>query len=503
MQCPGMRSAVAERAVGRYVDSVMAELAHQYPRASRADLAQAEIDFAAERVMHACKQVSVEGRQVRVWPLMQRHPSTRLVHVVYQGNSLSGRVSRVTFNPLYRRHIMDELKSLSIELDPARLQALEDQANSDQLVDVASLDSFLKHTRRTLNTPDLPIPYADALLRNLMIGNELRSRVRSLDDGRHCIAEHWEEIDSGRIYGHGLSLQRQSKEVRHAALGPCHKYDFKACSFALMTSLALQIQPDLPVAAIKDYIRHRAAIRKRLAAHLNISPDRAKGIFTALGFGAELKNNPHHAIRGQLGADAYERLLQHDEFAAIASQLKAVSAVIDKAFPRDGFEFFGRTYSPTHPKTGAKRTKNQKLAWIYQCMEAEALRQFVELADAEPLLTAHDCVYFKTQLPPSKTQDIAHLLAQQFELLRFEHEAVTPIHAVEEHCAANRAVDSRERQHRESIARQDQLAQNYHSPHVGSPTCQARSVCTPWGEIDADVWALAQNVGLGNISCAV
>jgi hypothetical protein len=91
------------------------------------------------------------------------------------------------------------------------------------------------------------------------------------------------------------------------------------------------------------------------------------------------------------------------------------------------------TYSEQVPDgTGRNRSKNQMLAWIYQRMESEALYSFVMLSrefKQDPILTAHDCVYFKSPLPTHVRDDISHLLRKQFPFLKFEHDPVIPIHA--------------------------------------------------------------------------
>lgn len=351
-----------------------------------------------------------------------------------------------------------------------------------------ALQSYITHTRRTLDGGVHSEQYQAKLTRALCIANALKAQIKSLPDGTHYISEYWEEIDSGRVYGHGLSLQRVPREVRHAALGPCHKYDFKASSYALMTSLALQIDPTLQVEAIRYYVKHRSRIRSRIAKQVGISDEWAKSVFTALGFGAKLSDTPFNAIRKQLGKAKLDLLKGNDEFAAIAGQFRVVCKTILSTFSGDGFELCGRTYSATDPRTGCKRTPNQKLAWIYQCLESAALQTFIDHADASPLLAAHDCLYFKHKIPASLTEDIAYLLSQRFELLRFEHEQITPIHAAEDHGMRNRHIAEGERMHRAFIADQECAAVDYRSPHLTAHADATRYVMTPWGPVDHSIW---------------
>jgi hypothetical protein len=485
---PDMKDRIADRCVDHYVAAVMQEIATQFALMSRDDFSAGETNFRAEHVMHACGQVQSGGARTRVWSRMQSHNETSLVISAYRGNSFSGRISRVTLNPKYKKDIMDELKSLAIELDPSHLQDLEERANWDVVVAPDALQSYITHTRRALDAGDHGEHYQAKLTRALCIANALKSRIKSLPDGTHYISEYWEEIDSGRVYGHGLSLQRVPREVRHAALGPCHKYDFKASSYALMTSLALQIDPTLQVEAIRYYVKHRSHVRRRIAKQVGISDEWAKSVFTALGFGAELKDTPFNAIRKQLGKEKYDLLMGNDEFAAIASQFKAVCKTLASAFSSNGFELCGRTYSPTNPKTGRKRTPNQKLAWIYQCLESAALQTFLDAAAAAPLLAAHDCLYFKHEIPASLTADIAHLLSQRFELLRFEHEPIFPIHATEDLLPRDWHILEEDLAHRALIAAQERAAISYTSPHLADHIDAPRYALTPWGRIEVGSW---------------
>lgn len=115
---PDMKDHVADRCVDRYQAAVMQEIATQFALMTRDDFTAGEMNFRAEHVMHACGQVQSSGERTRVWSLMQSHAETSLVISAYRGNSLSGRISRVTLNPKYKKDIMDELESLALELNP-------------------------------------------------------------------------------------------------------------------------------------------------------------------------------------------------------------------------------------------------------------------------------------------------------------------------------------------------------------------------------------------------
>jgi len=281
--------------------------------------------------------------------------------------------------------------------------------------------------------------------------------------------EYWETIDSGRIHGHGLSLQRIPKEVRHAALGPCYRYDLKAASYALLTSLALQFDPTLKVAALTEYIRHRSAIRKRIASDIGVSVEWMKGIFTSLGFGAELRDNPFSCIRKKLGPEKYQKLLCNAEFMGIKKQLDSVTKTIIDFMTEVDFDLHGMHYCTVNPKDGKKRNRNQKLAWLYQCMESHAMGLFLHAipSDYKVKLMVHDCIYLDRPLTAHHVADIAYRLRQHYALLSFEGDAIVPIHASGYVGKHDRQVRQDEDAHMARIVAEELRALDYDGMTVG------------------------------------
>ena len=449
---PATKPTLARRYVDKYVTAVIAEIATQYMLLGSDDIGN-EMSFAADKVNAACGRAGTGDKAKYIYTMMQSCPSTSLILATYTGNSLTHRISKIVFNPKYKKGIMEELRCTTIELNPQYLKDLDDKANNSVVVDIGTLSNYIEHTRQALLRPPSQT-YAEKLTRNLQVANQLLAQVKE-QDGECYVDEYWEQIDSGRIQGHGISLQRVSKEVRHAALGHCHRYDFKAASYALMTSLALQLDPTLKVAVLKDYIKNRSAIRKRIAQDVGISEDWMKSIFTSLGFGAELKDNPYNSICGMLGQDKYHKLICNSEFLSIKQQLDQVSNTIHKnsAFSDKGFVFLGRTYTQLNPKDGKKRTKNQKLAWIYQCMESHALGLFVGMVPEQcnVKLMVHDCLYLKQSLPAQHLADIKWKLSQSYSLLNFEHDAIVPIHTDGFVCQAEHEIRNHQKEHELSI----------------------------------------------------
>lgn len=450
-----------------------------------------ELVISTERAKLSAGRIDIDGKSQWIVPLMQENTSTKLLHITFRGNI--GKNSRAVFNLQYKALVMEELQNLTIELNPTHLLEIDEKSNNDVIVDPKSLLSYLIATKRALAQTTMGQEYKEKLTRCIRIGIHLTNTLQE-KDGIFFLREYWERTDSGRMYGHGLSLQRIYKEVRHAALGNCHKYDFKACSYALMTGLALELDPTLNVEVLKDYIKNREQIRKDISKEIGISEEWVKNIFTSLGFGASVKDNPYSSIRDKLGAEKFALLAANLNFATIKDQLDTVRKIISHNFKEDDFEFAGRMYSSIDCNSGKKRTKNQKLAWIYQALESLALGTFIDECrnklQIEPLLTTHDCLYFKTKLPLSFFQDMHFYFSRVFPLLTFEHEAIIPIHAFEDHNKRKTEIDIIQLEHKRFILEQERIAKDYIPLNVSIDTVLPlkKQVQTPWGMIDEDLW---------------
>lgn len=425
---PTLKHYQAEKAANKYVDVMLEELADSIRRFGYKD---GQVSLALDKVSGRIGHVKVDGKNVQVCRAVNADRDSALIRVDFVGQV--GRNSRVSINPTYYAEIEPAIAASN----PHAICSggSKKAPNISTRVDPVRLDSFIENTSKEhdkackLASPDNE-KYRNTLLRNLLQAKHIRASL--IEQAGHCqFPEYWEQSDSGRCYGHGTSLQRVSKEVRHAALGRCHMYDFKAASYALLTDLALGIDPTLEVSAITDYVNRRSNIRKSIAADVGISEEWMKTIFTSLGFGAKVANNPFASIRKKLGVTAYNRLMINDQFGKIRGAMINVRETIAGYFP-DCFEFLGRQYDSVCPRTGEKRKKDQKLAWIYQAMEAEAITRFgasaVE-AGYQPLLFVHDCVYFKHKLPEAVLAKITGDLQQTFPLLEADHDDVHPIHA--------------------------------------------------------------------------
>lgn len=461
---PTLKPYQIEKSVSRYITVMLDAIAESIRKFG---FKNDQISLSLDAIAKASGKISIDGKKFKVSVLLNSDRNTSLVYVEFPGQV--GQVARVSLNPIYQADIESALmesrssKSISCnnkiatsiattvdasaadaDVTPVELHEKKSCSANDEkvpnittTVDPLMLDSFIENTRRQHakaiqeNLSDKE-KYRKKLLRNYLNAEHIRASLTEVD-GEYLFSEFWEQSDSGRCYGHGTSLQRVSKHVRHAALGRCHMYDVKAASYALMTGLALEIDPALDVAVLVDYVSRRSRIRKDIAADVGVEEDKIKEIFTSLGFGAKTANNPFASIRKTLGESAYNRLMMNDQFVRIGDAMNMVREVIAGHYS-DSFDFYGRHYESVCPRTGEKRKKDQKLAWIYQVMESEAITRFgADAADAgyQPLLFVHDCVYFKQKLPQAVLAKITNDLQQTFPLLETDYEAIYPIHTAD------------------------------------------------------------------------
>ena len=468
---PTLKRYQVHDSVNRYVDAVMQEIAYRFATITSEDIEAAEFSFAADAVNKEIGQSSLNGKRIRVWTLMQLNTQTSLVIGTYKGNSITHRVSKVTLNPRYKKDILNELITNNFTLASAHVETTKEAPNFSIPIDMDALDSYIKNTEQILPTAKTG-NYKEKLIRNLLAARRIKVKAEVQDDGTYLVHEYWTQIDSGRIHGHGISLQLASKEVRHAALGRCSKIDFKASSYAILTSIALEINPQLKVEALKSYIKYRAPIRTRIAKKVGVSEDWIKTVFTSLGFGAEVKDNPYNTIRSKLGKEKFNILVANQEFANIKHELDLVRRTILKSdqFSGDEFTLGDFTYKHIDSKTGLKRNKNQKMAWIFQAIERMALEIVINKMPKNftILLPVHDCLYVKQRLPAHVVLDLKDEMRQLVPLLDFEQELIIPIHAAEDHDKFNLAIEAEESAHKKRIYQEEIKARGHKSEYMDS-----------------------------------
>jgi hypothetical protein len=443
--------------------------------------------FPQKAVALKIKRSSFNGKQVSIYNFMQRNENTSLLLLVRKGYSISGKRSEqssVKLNPLFEdlvvKAIVQQAITQSSTVVPKHATAETKEYGQFSFranIDRKSLLAFIECTQQLYFSTKKEEHYKHALLQNLMAAMHLAELAQELN-GEHFIEEHWNTADSGRIFGLGSSLQRQRKIVRDAALGVCHKYDFKACAFAVMAGLASTINSKLKVPAVLDYVNNRAQIRKRIAAEVGISVNLVKEAFTSIGFGAELKDNYKCAIRSKIqkaahiaynggvyiedkelfanmGKAEFDRLMANITFMEIYNEFHLINETILNSSHLFGCGDLGfRPYKEVNEK-GRKRSYRTLLAYIYQSLEAVAMQQFSALTNQNPLLTTHDCIYLKTKLTATEIANITSKLQEDvpFQYLSFEYQSIFPITTREMYYGRYEEQREFERAHKEKKAK--------------------------------------------------
>ena len=460
---PDIKTYLADRYANKYVSVVLKEIRQAILRPINKDN---ELSFSKDPITRNCGRIKQTNEYL--FDMLQRSSHTRLVDIVYTGNL--GKLSRVVLNPIYKDQIMHELMAMPIQaLTDQERKEIRERANRVIEIDTASLSSFIQHTEQKAKLSG-PGKYYDKLANNLLRARELYLEHQNIN-GKSYLMEYWEQADTGREYGHYNSLQRMSQEVRHAALGDCHKYDFQAHSFAVMASIAKTIDPDIKIAQIEDYIRYRTVIRERIAKEVGVNNEAIKSVFTSLGFGAKPVNNPYTSIRRAVYTEeAYKRLIDQTEFKFIVEDLETINNTIDATLPTEDFVWhLGMTYHQ-HTDKGRLRTRSQRLAWLYQNTEAYMIKWFIDLVrertGLEPVMTVHDCVYYKQKLPANTVIDAQVIIRADYPYIRIEHQAIYPIGTEQQY--NNRFADDEEQEqkHQQCMREEEQQACGYKNQHM-------------------------------------
>lgn len=409
-----------------------------------------------------------------LFPFMDRSERTRLVDVRYRGNT--GFYKQVTISERYHDLVMDRLSHM-IAPTPSqpslRQQAIAEQATDWIPVNEDSITSFIVASQRRLAESGLDKDLKQAIMDEVHAARRILG-MSEIHEGGLCFPEVWRQADTGRRYGLNNSLQRQPQRVRHAALGPCHKYDFVTNSFAVMASLACQIDPTIKIGAVRDFMGNRTRMREFIARETGLPVSVIKEVFTAVGFGAESVDNPYKAVRSLIRSQAhYDRLVSNQHYQWIEEEFKHINSVISEHFPREDFEFLGGyRYQHRDATTGRAKKDGRRLAWIYQNVESHLTRQAQELihqaTGQQPLMTVHDCLYYQQPIPASVLVDTQLALREQFEFVRLEHEAIWPIGTPERFAAIGDSWQQEELEHRARIQQEEHEAQGFRMPEFNS-----------------------------------
>jgi len=219
------------------------------------------------------------------------------------------------------------------------------------------------------------------------------------------------ESDFGRLYYKGPNLQSCSKEVRHAALGPCYEYDIENSVYAWryneVTRILNEFNMDIKFTYTLDYIDRKEYWRKELARYVfkntKLSEDYKikliKQVFTAIGFGAkgskaaifwgQGNNKQTLAINSIIkNKEDRERLLSHEFIIGFINEQNDITNII--------FEYYKSKINIDCIKQGGRIAKSKLISYLYQKQERVLLEVASECFD-NVLLKVHDAFYTKTK----------------------------------------------------------------------------------------------------------
>jgi len=469
---PDLKLNLAQRYATKYVSAVIAEIQQGILRLnSYTDQTPDEISIRGDDLQRTSGRVKYQNKTFYLLNFMDRSEKTRLFQTKFRGSP--HRYKTIELNQRYLSLILNLLNQTNIKPNPIPTKANQ-MLTRHIIVDVSSLQSYISQIDIDIQqNSGQTLSYVRKLLENKQYALQLLGLVQARS-GQDIISDNFVRADTGREYHTGrYNLQQAPSQVREAALGPCHKYDFKAQSFSIMASWARQIDPEIKIGAILDYIKHRQRIRQRLAKLLGVHENVMKSIFTSLGFGARVIAHPRTAIAKKITQAQMLQLKSDLEFSFILDDLKRISDTIITYFSEhiaDSEGNFvlcsGQTYLSRDPETNRKKNNRQMLAWIYQNSEAWVTQKFIDQVRIqqaqEPRLTVHDCVYYSEPLATETLLSVYDTLSQQgFDLCKIEHTKVYPQVTAEYKLRIREQQLREELEHKEFIRSEESRALGY------------------------------------------
>ena len=436
----------------KYVEAVISELIRNEQFKTDDGVYQIQ----QSRIVHDSGRFKINGKLLYAYTFIQKM-QCRLLQVLNTGST--GINSTAKINPEFEHRLRERIMNQTLNTN--QFEEDEEVSNTAGLIDVvipvdaASLLRYISATKQTLKSNNKGVAYNNKLENNLIYAKLLLDELETRD-GIDVFVEKRELKDTGREYAIGkgkrkVTLQGAPKEVRHAVLGHCYKYDMKAASFALMQSVAALADQQKGTAtfstpSIRHYVSKRDVVRKQIALLLGIDEKLVKEVFTSIGFGAKPVANPFNAVGKLLNKDQIEKLKSIESFSSVYAEIEQINKLVDETYTGD-FVFLNKTYTNTYTHCGKTKEKSRakKLAWIYQVTEAFALRSFIELVHAfeencgltptDVMMTVHDCVYFKSPIASDVLNSVLWLMRDtkeglSLELFNVDRESINPVGTV-------------------------------------------------------------------------
>ena len=283
---------------------------------------------------------------------------------------------------------------------------LKSKANKIIKINADMLSAYIDMCKASLKE-HLDVNYLEQIAYNMAQARKLLA----LAEGNE-LHEFWEHTEAGRLCGRGHSIQRMSPPVIEAALGYCHRYEFRASPYALLAGIASELNPALSVSSIKNYIIRGDAVRAKIATSTGYQEWHIKSILTSSVFCPDI----HHKL-----SDCKEFQWIQEELCGCASTILSVK---DELVGLSAVKYNGKKDS-------------QFLEWLYQCMETRLMDRtcelLAELGGTTPSLIVHPRIYLEHKLSPDAMQTLVILLQKEFKHISLEYHEVRPIVSNQKH----------------------------------------------------------------------
>jgi hypothetical protein len=196
------------RFLNKYVPAFMSQWAWSYMHMSEEEIEAREMDFCISRLYNSGGHIK-QGKGAKPMPvhaLMMGNVRTQLCIITYKGNNIKHRVSRVVFNPRYKKLMLDYMWDMVYDITPTLpIKELDDLVtNTKTLANKASLEAYIGRLRH--ESPHGKALLRKALLRKALWATKILARIKTDDDGNEYVDECYKTIDGGRLQGYGLSL---------------------------------------------------------------------------------------------------------------------------------------------------------------------------------------------------------------------------------------------------------------------------------------------------------
>lgn len=425
----GMSTTEALVVAEKYMGSILCELQVQYDFPTN-DLTK-QFVCSITNIRKKAGQMRVNGKRVRIYDYLFSNADTRVLNIVATGHTK--RLSKVEINPDY---LADVIKAISdIKVNNKKETSKPVTISSDEFtvsipIDLKSLRNFIDQSQQNAKKHDNNPALKNTIIEEMLQATAILSIANDYEEvsrNKKVIVETWRECENGRMYGLGKTIQSMSSRVREAALGSCYRYDFKACSYGVLASLARQINPDIKVGFIKEYVRKRQQIRAAIAKDINVPEKTVKEVFTMIGFGAKLISLKETAMGSVIDRKRLEQMKNSRRFADIYNQLEDCKQTIlnYEGFKGD-FELGGKLFTE-RDEQNKKKNSNQRLAFIYQRFERLMLDMVCDnLPEDVVLLKVHDCVYTKRKILQNEMENIQTSIAKMIDIFGIEEKKVEP-----------------------------------------------------------------------------